>query len=545
MKKPSKALKLAGIPALTLAAAIAATTASAAIVPAGTQLSDVQEITRGNGAEPASLDPQKVEGTPGSRVTRDMFEGLVTQDLEGNTIPAQAESWNVSADNKVFTFKLRKDAVWSNGEPVTAGDFVFAFQRAVDPVTASNYAWYMKIPTIINASNIIAGKAPVDSLGVKAVDDKTFQVTLEKAVPYFIKMLAHQTTFPVPKKVVEKFGADWTKAENIVSNGAFVMDKWVVNERIVLKRNTKYWNDKETVLDQVTFLPIASQTAELNRYKAGELDLTNEISSKHFVSLQKEIPGEIKITPQLGTYYYEFNTQVKPFDDVRVRKALSYAINRDAITKSITKKGELPAYAFTPEAVAGFTPPATDYSLMTQKERNKKAKELLEAAGYNKSNPLKLNLLYNTSESHKDVAVAVSYMWKSLGVQTTLENQEWKTFLDTKNEGKFEVSRAGWIGDYNEPSTMLDLKTTGHGNNDGKWYNKRYDQIMAESRLVSSDEKRVALYEEAEKILAEEMPIAPIYQYVTHRMVKPWVGGYTTKNVEDNIYSRDLYIKKH
>ena len=544
MKKPSKALKLAGIPALTLAATIAATTASAAIVPAGTQLADVQELTRGNGAEPASLDPQKVEGTPGSRVTRDMFEGLVTQDLEGNIMPAQAESWTVSPDNKVFTFKLRDDAVWSNGEPVTASDFVFAFQRAVDPATASNYAWYMEIPTIVNASDIISGKAPVDSLGVKAVDDKTFQVTLEKAVPYFIKMLAHQTTFPVPQKVVEKYGDEWTRAENIVSNGAYVMDKWVVNERIVLKRNPNYWNNKETVIDQVTFLPIASETAELNRYKAGELDMTESIPSKHFASLKKAIPQEIKITPQLGTYYYEFNTQVKPFDDVRVRKALSYAINRDAITKSITKQGQVPAYTFTPEAVAGFTPPVTDYSQMTQKERNKKAKELLEAAGYSKSNPLKLNLLYNTSEAHKDIAVAVSYMWKSLGVQATLENQEWKTYLDTKNEGKFEVSRAGWIGDYNEPSTMLDLKTSGHGNNDGKWLNKRYDEIMTKSRAVTSDTEREALYVEAEKILAEEMPVAPIYQYVTKRLVKPHVGGYTLKNVEDNIYTRDLYITK-
>ncbi len=544
MKKPSKALTLAGIPALTLAAAIAATTASAAIVPAGIQLDNTQELTRGNGAEPASLDPQKVEGTPGSRVTRDMFEGLVTQDLEGNTIPGQAESWTISDNNKVFTFKIREDATWSNGDPVTAEDFVFGFQRAVDPATASNYAWFIEIPTIINASNIIGGKAPVDSLGVKALDDKTFQVTLEKPVPYFIKMLAHQTTFPVPKKVVDKFGDEWTRAENIVSNGAYVMEKWVVNERIVLKRNKNYWNDKETVIDQVTFLPIVSQTAELNRYKSGELDFTQEISSKHFSSLQKDIPNEIRITPQLGTYYYEFNTKVKPFDDVRVRKALSYAINRDAITRSITKRGEIPAYTFTPEAVAGFQPPKTDYGQLTQKERNSKAKELLETAGYNKNNPLKLSLLYNTSELHQPIAVAVSYMWKSIGVETTLENQEWKTFLDTKNEGKFEISRSGWIGDYNEASTMLDLKTTTHGNNDGKWSNKRYDEIMAASRTASTDAEREALYIEAEKILASEMPVAPVYQYVTGRLVKPWVGGYTTKNVEDNIYTRDLYITK-
>ena len=544
MKKPFKALTLAGIPALTLAAAIATTTANAAIVPAGTQLADVQELVRGNGAEPASLDPQKVEGTPGSRVTRDLFEGLVTQDQDGNTIPAQAESWEISEDNKVFTFKIRDDANWSNGDPVTAEDFVFAFQRAVDPATASRYAWFMEIPTIINASEIIAGKSAVDSLGVKAVDSKTFQVTLEKPVPYFIKMLAHQTMFPVPKKVVDQHGDQWTRAENIVTNGAYVLDQWIVNERIVLKRNNGYWNDKETVINQVTHLPITSETSELNRYKAGELDMTAVIPSKHFSSLQKEIPEEIQISPQLGTYYYEFNIEAKPFNDVRVRKALSYAINREVITKNITKQGEIPAYTFTPGAVAGFTPPATDYSQMTQKERAAKAKQLLEDAGYNKSNPLKLNLLYNTNESHKDIAVAISYMWKSLGVETTLENQEWKTFLDTKNDGKFEIARAGWIGDYNEPSTMLDLKMSTHGQNDGKWFNDQYDALMDQSRSVTSDAEREALYVKAEHLLAEEMPLAPIYQYVQGRLVKPHVGGYTTRNVEDNIYTRDLYITK-
>ncbi|PVZ66338.1 peptide ABC transporter substrate-binding protein [Pelagibaculum spongiae] len=541
MKKvnPLKALAIAAVPAIVLALSPAA---HAAKVPAGAKLADQQTLVRGNGTEPASLDPQKVEGVPGSNVTKDMFEGLVTQDADGNTIPGQAESWTVSEDNKVFTFKIRDNANWSNGEPVTAHDFVFGFQRAVDPATASRYAWFMEIPTIVNASSIINGKAAVDSLGVKAIDSKTFEVTLEQAVPYFIKMLAHQTMFPVPQKVVEKHGDRWTRVENIVSNGAFVLNQWVVNERIVLKRNPNYWNNKETVINQVTYLPIVSETAELNRYKANELDMTHGIPPKHFTSLKKKIPAEIKITPQLGTYYYEFNTKVKPFDDVRVRKALSYAINRDAITRSITKRGEIPAYTFTPEAVAGFTPPKTDYSQWTQKERMKKAHQLLKEAGYSKSNPLELNLLYNTSEAHKDVAVAVSYMWKALGVKTTLENMEWKTFLDVRNDGKFQVTRAGWLGDYNEPSTMLDLKTTTHGQNDGKYSNARYDEIMKLSRVVTSDVEREKLYIEAEQILAAEMPLAPIYQYVTGRLVKPHVGGYPMNNVEDNIYSRDLYI---
>lgn len=347
MKKPLKALTLAGIPALTLTASLmAVTSANAAVVPAGTQLAQAQELVRGNGSEPASIDPQKVEGVPGSNITKDLFEGLVTQDAEGNTIPGQAESWTVSKDNKVFTFKIRDNAKWSNGDPVTAGDFVFAFQRAVDPETASRYAWFMEIPTIVNASAIVKGEKPADSLGVKAIDDKTFQVTLEQPVPYFIKMLAHQTTFPVPQKVVEKLGDSWTRPGNMVSNGAYKLADWRVNEKIVLERNNNYWNNNETVINKVTYLPLQN-TPELNRYKAGEMDMTYVIPIEHFKSLKKQAPSEVKVTPYLGTYYYSFNTERKPFDDARVRKALSYAIDRDAITQYVKGQGEKSAYTFT------------------------------------------------------------------------------------------------------------------------------------------------------------------------------------------------------
>ncbi|WP_257288450.1 ABC transporter substrate-binding protein [Endozoicomonas sp. SESOKO2] len=545
MKKPFKALKLVGIPALTLAASImAATSASAAVVPAGTQLAQVQELVRGNGSEPASIDPQKVEGVPGSNITKDLFEGLVTQDSEGNTIPGQAESWTVSKDNKVFTFKIRDTAKWSNGDPVTAGDFVFAFQRAVDPETASRYAWFMEIPTIVNASAIVKGQKPADSLGVKAIDDKTFQVTLEQPVPYFIKMLAHQTTFPVPRKVVEKLGDSWTRPGNMVSNGAYKLADWRVNEKIVLERNNNYWNNNETVINKVTYLPLQN-TPELNRYKAGEMDMTYVIPIEHFKSLKKASPNEVKVTPYLGTYYYSFNTQRKPFDDARVRKALSYAIDRDAITQYVKGQGEKSAYTFTPDTISGFVPPTTAYSKMPQAERNAQAKRLMTEAGFGPDKPLELEILYNTDEAHKKIAIAIAQMWKPLGVKVTLVNQEWKTFLDSRNDGKFEVARAGWIGDYNEASTMLDLNTSTHGQNDSQFVNEMYDELMAKSRVVTSDEERSHLYTEAEKILADEMPVAPIYQYVTSRLVKPHVGGYPMSNVEDNVYTRDLYIKKH
>ncbi|WP_330926198.1 peptide ABC transporter substrate-binding protein [Candidatus Sororendozoicomonas aggregata] len=535
---------LAMLTVSALAAATFSVNSVAATVPPGTTLAKEQTLVRGNGTEPASLDPQKVEGVPGSNVLVDLFEGLITQDSNGNVIPGQAESWTVSDDNKLFTFKIRDTAKWSNGDPVTAHDFVYAFQRAVDPETASRYAWYMEIPTIINASAIIRGEKPVDTLGVRAVDDKTFQVKLEKPVPYFIKMLAHTTMFPVHQKTIEKYGDDWTKPGNMVSNGAYTLKEWTVNERIVLERNPNYWNDKETVINQVTYLPITSQTAELNRYKAGEVDMTSTIPLEHYKSLKESIPEEIKTTPYLGTYYYEFNTQKPPFDDARVRKALSYAIDRNAITQYVLGQGQLPAFTMTPSSVSGFTPPDLPYSHLSQSELNAKAKKLLEEAGYSQSNPLKVTLLYNTLDSHKKIAIAISQMWKPLGVQVTLENKEWKTYLDSKDEGDFEVARGGWIGDYNEASSMLDLKTSTHGQNDGKYSSKEFDAIMAKSRTVTSDEERAELYKQAEEILAKDMPLAPIYQYVTSRLVKPEVGGYPMNNVEDNIYTRELYIKK-
>ncbi|WP_051202101.1 peptide ABC transporter substrate-binding protein [Ferrimonas senticii] len=526
--------------------------AQAADVPPGTQLHPVQELVRGNGSEPASLDPQKVEGTTGSAITKDLFEGLVQQDENGNIIPAQATHWEVSGGNKVFTFHLRDGIKWSNGDPVTAHDFVYGFRRAVDPATASRYAWYLEIATVKNATAIIQGKAEPTTLGARAIDDKTFEVTLEKPVPYFVRMLAHQNTFPAPQKVIEQHGDMWTRPENMVTNGAYTLDKWVVNEKIIVKRSPTYWDNAKTVIDQVTFLALPANT-ELARYKADEVDLTLTIPMEHFKSLKKQIPEQIVISPYLSMYYYEFNTKVPPFDDWRVRKALSLAVNREAITTYVTGMGQKPAYGFTPDSVAGFTPPVLDYATWTQEQRDAEAKRLMAEAGYgigedangNELKRLNVNLLYNTHEAHKKLAIVVAQLWKPLGVQVRLENQEWKTFLDTRNQGRFEMARAGWAGDYNEASTMLDVLLSTHGQNKGKWANAEYDQIMEQSRLVESDEERAKLYTRAEEIIADEMPVLPVYQSVMAVLKKPYVKGYPENNVENTIYSKNMYIEKH
>lgn len=516
--------------------------ALAADVPAGTKLAPVQELIRGNATEVASLDPHKTEGVPESHVIRDLLEGLVNQDADGNTIPGVAERWETS-DNQTYTFYLRKDAKWSNGDPVTAQDFVYSWQRAVDPATASPYSWYMEYTKMKNAKEIIAGEKASTTLGVKALDDHTLVVELDTPLPYFVMMTGHTTMKPVHKGTIEKHGDEWTRAGNYVSNGAYMLDRWVVNERLELKRNPNYWDDSKTVINKVTFLPIENQVAEMNRFLSGEIHITNEVPIEHFRRLQRDHADSVSVVGSLCTYYYGFNNQKPPLDDVRVRKALSFAIDRDVIANAIMGQGEKPAYFLTPEITAGFQPEMPAYGKMTQQQRLAEAKKLLEEAGYNRSNPLRFNLLYNTSENHRKVATAIQSMWRSgLGVNVTLENQEWKTYLDSRREGNFDVTRAGWCGDYNEASSFLTLMKSSNSSNDPRYHNEEYDALMAKAMATTSEKERQAIYAQAEKLLARDMPIAPIYQYVKSRLLSPQVGGFPSNNAEEKIYTKDLYL---
>lgn len=529
---------------LSAGMAVAATSFStlAADVPAGVKLAAKQEMVRGNGTEVESLDPQKVSGVPESNVIRDLLEGLVNQDGHGNLIGGVAKSWETK-DNKTWIFHLRPEATWSNGDPVVAGDFVYAWQRLADPKTGSPYASYLEMTTMKNAVDIISGKKSPDALGVEAVDAHTLKVSLDKPVPYFVAMTVHTSMKPVNQKVVEKFGDKWTSPENYVGNGAYVLDNWVVNERIVLTRNTKYWDNDKTVLNKVTYLPIENQVAEMNRFLAGEVDVTYEMPNEHFKRLEKEYPEDVKVTPYLCSYYYEFNTTKAPFDNEKVRKALAYAIDRNVIAKFVVGKGETPAYNFTPLATNGLEVEMPEYSKLTQKERVAKAKALLKEAGYGPGNPLEFDLLYNTSENHKKVAVAIASMWKKqLGVTAVLENQEWKSYLDSKRQGNFEVSRAGWCGDYNEASTFLAIMRDGHSQNYPKYASADFDAQLDKALMAASDADRAQAYKKAEALLAKDMPILPIYHYVNARLVNPNLGGYPENNPEDNIFSKDLYI---
>ncbi|MHA6308839.1 peptide ABC transporter substrate-binding protein [Hafnia paralvei] len=530
-----------------LAALIASgfVTAQAAQVPAGTLLADKQEIVRHIKDEPASLDPAKVVGLPEAQVARDLFEGLVNQGADGKPEPGVAQSWQ-TADNKRYVFKLRENAKWSNGEPVTAYDFVYSWQRLVDPKTLSPFAWFAQMAGIANADEIISGKVPVQKLGVTAPDSHTLVVQLNKPVPFFVNLLANFSLFPVPQKTIEKYGNDWTKPENLVGNGAFAMQERVVNEKIVLKPNPYYWDHKNTVLTKVTFIPINQESAATKRYLADDIDITESFPKNMYKKLMKDIPDQVYTPDQLGTYYYAFNTQKAPLNDVRVRRALSYAIDRQIIAEKVLGTGEKPAYHFTPDVTAGFEPVPLAMQKMTQAERNKQAKAWLKEAGYGPKKPLKLTLLYNTSENHQKIAIAVASMWKkSLGAQVKLTNQEWKTYIDSRNTDKFDVVRASWVGDYNEASTFLSLLTSTHSGNIAKFTSPGYDKLLKMASEETDAAKRNADYVQAEQIIAEQAPIAPIYQYTNGRLIKPWVKGYPITNPEDVAYSQTMYIIKH
>ena len=534
-------------PKFLAAMLLGATAAAGSTLAAGTHpvtgeaLAEHQIFTYRVLDEHSSVDPQIVEDVSGSDVVRDLFEGLMNQDAQGRLVPGTATGFTVSDDKLTYTFSLRDDAKWSNGDPVVAGDFVYAWKRAVSPELASPYSWFMELMSIENAARIIAGDVPVDELGVSAPDDRTLVVRLSQPLPYFPQMVTHATTFPVNPAVVEAHGADWTRPENIVSNGAYVLTEHIPNERSVRERNPMYWDAENVILERTVALVINDENTALTRWLAGELDRT-EVPAGQFPRLQKEYPGEAISFPRLCNYYYTFNLSEsgpEAFRDVRVRKALALAVDRKIITENILAGGQIEAFTFTPAATAEFEVPDVEIASMSQAERDAMAKTLLAEAGYGPDNPLKFEMIYNTSESHKKIAVAMSQMWKQkLGVETTLANMEWKTFLEVRANQGFELARGAWCGDYNEASTFLDLLTSPSAYNDGKYSNAMVDELMTLAKIADDTQ---AIYTRVEQEIADDVPIIPIYHYAGVYMLGSDVGGWPISNIEQNWYSKDLY----
>lgn len=529
--------------ALMLSAAMSLALALPAVAgghTAGLTLAEEQVFRYRMDVQFPTLDPQLNEETEGAHVLRQLFEGLMNQNDEGDLVPGVAESFETAEGNTVYTFTLREDARWSNGDPVTAGDFVYAWRRAADPATASPYQWYIELTSMTNAADVVAGTAPVESLGVEAVDDRTLRVTLTQPLPYFAAMATFSTLFPVHQATVEAHGDDWTDPENIVSNGAYTLESVTLNESWTAVKSPTYWDADNVVIERIEGFVVVDDNQALTRYEAGEFDFTEPVPTGSFPRLQQERPDEAISVPRLCSYYYAVNSRADDgvpaaLFDPDVRRALSLAIDRGVIVNQILQGGQKAAYNFTHWATAGFDVPQMAMATMSQPERDAEAARLWEAAG---APELDLRLIYNTSEQHRQIATVVSQMWKQkLGVETTLSNSEWSIYLEQRRAGGFDMARSAWCGDYNEASTFLDLMTTPHGSNDGKYSNPKVDALMQASKTAADPQP---IYTEVEQILAEDVAMIPIYHYSLAFLLNPEIVGFPRENVENNWYVKDF-----
>jgi oligopeptide transport system substrate-binding protein len=498
----------------------------------------------GNGTEPQSLDPHIATGVPEHHIISSLMEGLVHKD--GETLeprPGVAKSWDISADGRVYTFYLRQDARWSNGDLHNAHDYVWSWWRALQPALGNLYA-YMYFP-IANAKAYYDGEiSDFSQVGVKALDDYVLQVTLTEPIPYFLQLLDHYSTYPVHRATVEKFGtADqrgtrWTFEGNIVGNGAFQLKEWKINRRITVERNPHYWNAENVRLNQVVFYPTENVTTEERMFRAGQLHYSGIPSDKIQAYSQSADPS-LRIQPYLGVYFYRLNVDKPQLSDKRVRRALGMTINRDQLVSQITKGGQIPAYAITPPGTMGYFP---ESDLAFDPEG---AKKLLAEAGYpNGEGFPTTEILYNTSEGHRKIAVALQQMWKKyLNIDVILLNQEWKVYLDTVSNHHYEIARAGWIGDYVDPNNFLDMFLCNGGNNRTHWCNPEYDQIILQQvPKAKTHQQRLELFQQAENILLDEMPVIPIYIYTSNNLVHPTVKNFG-RNILNQANYREMYLE--
>jgi oligopeptide transport system substrate-binding protein len=497
-------------------------------------------LNRGNGAEPETLDPQKLTGVPEANIAYDLYEGLATLDDHGNATGGVAKSWDVSDDGKVYTFHLREDAKWSNGDPITADDVVYSLRRIVDSKIAAEYA-YIYSP-IVNADEISGGKEPdLTKLGVVAVDPHTVKITLKAPTPYLIGLLAHTSSQIVNKAAIDKFGDQWTRPGNNVSSGAYTLAEWTPQSRVVLVKNPNFHDAANVKIDKVVMYPTEDLSEEYKRFRAGELDVTYTVPSEKIAEAQKQYKDEFSDAPYFGTYFYAINMTKDPLGkSLALRDALSMAIDRETLTKKITQGGEIPAYSWMPPGVPGYAQQKLAFASLSMKERLAKAKKILKDAGYGPSKPLQIEILYNTSENHKKIAIAIASMWKSLGVQVKLTNQEWKVYLDTRRKKDYQVSRAGWIGDYLDPSDFMEQYLSDAGDSNFMGYvNKDYDDLLHKAAAEPDPKARMDEFQKAEAIFLQDEPLIPIYHYVNVHMISKKVAGW-----HDNLlgYNLERYL---
>ena len=499
-------------------------------------------LHRGLPADPESVDPQKARSTQAGDILRDIGEGLLGYSPASELVPAVAESWTVSEDGLTYTFKIRDDARWSNGDPVTAGDFEFSLQRLVDPATAAFYA--NSVAVIANAEAIIAGELPPRELGVEAADERTLVIRLTRPTPYLLSLLTLPITFPVHAESIATHGEEFTRPENLLSNGAYKLDAWTPGSVLALSRNEYYWNNAATAIDEVRYHVLTQGVTELNRYRAGELHITSTVPPDSFAQVRDEYGDELRVAPYLGIYYYGFNLTRPPFkDNPGLREALSMAIDREVLVEKIMGRGEAPAYSWVPPGVANYEPRRLAFADMSQEERNARARRLMAEAGYGPDNPLEIELRYNTSDEHRRIALAVQAMWKDvLGVETTLINEEFQVLLANMREAEVtQVFRTSWIGDYNDAHTFLSIVESDSASNLPRYASEEFDAVMDQAAEQLNPKWRRVHLEEAERVFLEDHAVIPLYFFVSKHLVSPEVRGWED-NVLDYHYSQHLSL---
>ncbi|GAB4352718.1 MAG: peptide ABC transporter substrate-binding protein [Oricola sp.] len=487
---------------------------------------------RGNDGDPETLDQHKTSTVVEARILRDLYEGLVVYDASGKIIPGAAESWQVSDDGLVYTFKLRDDARWSNGDPVVAGDFVFSLQRIMTPDTGAKYANILY--PIRNAEAINKGEMDPGELGVKALDEHTLEITLAQPTPFFLELLTHQTALPVNPAAVKEHGSDFVLPENIVTNGAYKLESFQPNDKIVLEKNEHFHDAANVRIDRVEYLPIEDRSACVRRFEAGEVLSCEDLPTEQIKSLRERLGAEVHIAPYLGTYYYALNMKRKPLDDVRVRQALAMVIDRQFLGEEIWAGAMLPAYSLVPPGIGNYEGggATADWAEMSLLDREDKAVELMKEAGYGPDNPVTLEISYNNSENHKNTATAIAEMWKPLGVNVEFNVRDISAhYAMLRDDKDFDVARAGWIGDYSDPQNFLFLvESDNPGFNYAQYDNPEYDGLLDKAAAETDLVKRAEILREAEGIFMRDMPFIPLLFYSSLSLVSPRLHGW-----QDNI----------
>ncbi len=502
-----------------------------AILAAGLPAAAEMVYHRGNSADPETLDQHKTSTVYEAHILRDLYEGLVIYDAAAQVIPGVAESWELSDDGRTYAFRLRADAKWSNGDPVTAGDFVYSFRRIMLPETGAKYANVLY--PIANAEKIHAGELPATELGVAALDDRTLEITLGDPTPFFLELLTHQTGLPVHPPSVEALGAEFVRPGKMVSNGAYVLQEFVPNAHVKLTKNPMFHDAASVRIDTVYYYPTEDRSAALRRVQAGELHSNNDAPIEQVAWMKEHLGDQFRVAPYLGIYYYAVNTAKRPFDDPRVRRALSMVIDREFLAEEIWGGTMVAGYSFVPPGTANYGDPAyADYRDMGMIDREDAAAALLAEAGFGHDHPLEIEIRYNTSENHKNTALAIADMWQPLGVKTTLVNSDTAThFAILRDKGDYDVARAGWIADYNDPQNFLFMvESDNEGFNYANYANPEYDALMDRAAAETDLDKRAKLLFEAETIFMRDLPFIPLMYYGSLSLVSDRLEGW-----QDNI----------